>query len=375
MPDLRLEFVSDAPTLSTLRAEWNDLSARAERPSPCMTFDWFEAWWAAFGAPARPSVLAVRDSEGLRALAPMMLSWRREWGLDWRIASSCTNAHSAVGGVLVAERADECLDEMLRHFDGTQAEWDLLRFDYITKGMGLERLEERLRRRKWPYLVEQKRTGPVLDIDRPWDAFLQGLGKAFRESTLRKVRKALETGARVCIHSPAGDTDALVERAFDVAARSWSGRKGTAIMSTGQLSGFYRRLCSAAAREGWLCLAFLEQGGKDLAFELSLDYGGVRHNLKMAYDEECRSLSAGVVLRFHTLKDAFERGLRAFHFLGDREAHKDHWANRWEDHYRLTVFNRRAIPLARYFVSGPVRVRARRNPYLRRLWRLLRPSA
>lgn len=372
---MQLEVVSEFAALSALQPEWDALAVRAACESPALSFAWFQAWWPAFGDGAALRALIVRDAERLLALAPLMLQRQREWGYRWRLASSCTNAHSPVGGLLVAERQQECLDLILEHWERSADSWDLLRFDYITPGTGLAALQEALQRRGLAHLVRRKRTGPVLDIDRPWEESWQQLGRGFRESTRRKVRKALDAGARVSIHTAGADVAPLLERAFAVASRSWSGRAGTALGSSAALRQFYRSLCEAAARQEALCLAFLEREGEDLAFELSLDYAGARHNLKMAYAEEHGSLSPGLVLRYHVLRDAFERGLRAFHFLGDRERHKDHWASRWEDHCRLTVYNRRLLPTARYLVSGPFRARARRSPGLSRLKRWLRRGA
>lgn len=367
---MRVEVVRSPAGLAALHDAWNDLAARARPTTPALTPEWFLAWWGAFGGGAELHVLTVRDGERILALAPMMLTARREWGLRWRVASLMTNAHSPLGGVLLGERADQCLDEILRHFAGDAVPWDLLQLDHLVQGPDLDRLLERVKALGLPQLVETKRTAPVLDISGTWEHYLGERGRSFRESIRRKVKKAAQAGATASVHAGPADAEPLVERAFAVASRSWSGRHGTAINSTTDLASFYRGLAVNAARRGWLSLAFLECGGRDVAFEFNLDYAGARYNLKMAFDEAQGALSPGQVLRFHVLKDAFERGLGAFYFLGDREQHKDHWASRWDDHCRLTVYNHRLLPRARHLVRGPLWESARRIPYLRRLKRL-----
>jgi len=368
---MHVEVVRNPSELAALGEAWNDLAARATPASPALTLEWFLAWWEAFADGAELYVLSVRDGGRVLALAPLMLATRREWGFRWRVASLATNAHSPQAGLLLGERAGECLDEILRHFAGNVVPWDLLRLDHLVKGPELDRIVDRLRTLGLSHLVEVRRTAPALDISGGWEEFLGGRGRSFRDSIKRKVKKASKAGATVSVHAGRVDADPLVERAFAVASRSWSGRHGTAINSTRDLATFYRGLAARMARKGWLSLAFFERDGRDLAFELNLDYAGARHALKMAFDEAHGELSPGQVLRFHVLKDAFERGLGGFYFLGDREEHKDHWASRWDDHCRLTVYSHRFLPGARHLVRGPLWERARRIPYLRRLKRLL----
>ena len=210
-------------------------------------------------------------------------------------------------------------------------------------------------------------------INAPWDTFVEALDSSFQRALRRKLNKAARAGTRVTSYSPHNDSDSdsLIERAFSVASRSWKSRQGSAIMSTETLRRFYRGVARGGARGGWLRMAFLECEDRDIAFELNLDYGGSRFSIKMAYDDNYASLSPGVVLRYHVLKDAFEQKLNRFCFLGDREKHKSDWACGCERFGQVTVFNRRPIPMARYVVSGPVRRVLRKVRPLRALKRRL----
>lgn len=365
---MTVEVVDSVPRFSTLRAAWNDLCARAIRRTPTLTFEWLSAWWDAFGNDDELAIVIVRERERILAAVPLMRTMLSLGGIRWRVAASLTNNHSQIAGVLLSERPKECIDAILDHLRASWAPWHMLRLaDFCEGNASFQSFTGRLSARKWPYLVQPKRTAAVLTIDGEWDDYVAALGKRFRESMRRKARKASRSGATATVHSSAEDTDVLIDRAFDVASRSWKHERGSAIMSTEPLRRFYRNLARNSGRAGWLRMAFLSQERVDVGFELNLDYAGERYDLKMGFDEKYRWLSPGVVLRQHVLKNAFDEGLRKFHFLGDQEPHKDHWASEWEQYSLLTVFGRGILPKALYLTNGVLRERARRLRWLRAL--------
>jgi len=369
-----LKLVTETVGLESLQQPWNSLAAGMAYTNPSLTCEWFLAWWEAFGnAEESFEVVAVRDQERLRALAALCYGSRREWGLRWRVTGLATNKHTPAAAFLVEEPAAPAIDAILDHLGRCPSRWDIARFDHLASGEGapLRQIVESLERRGWPYIVQPTRQAPVLDILGGWDEYLRSLSPVFRESIRRKLRKAEKLGARASIHAGPLEAGSIVERVLSVAGRGWAHRIGTAIGSSEPLRRFYLGLAERAAARGWLSCAFLEHDGADVAFEFSLDYGAARYNLKMGYDERYAWLSPGLVLRWHVLKDSFDRGLRAFHFLGSRAAHKDHWARRWQDHARVTVYQRRPLPRARWFLEGPVRQGLRSLPLLRRVKALI----
>lgn len=363
-----MDSITQIEALEPLGQAWDDLAARHPRPNPALTLEWFLSWWEAFADPReRFEVVTASDPGGLRLLAPLQFRTQRQWGRRWRLTGFPTNAHTPATAVLSdGPGASELLLDHLQRHAGL---WEVARFDHLTLGPGgsAEPLLDAVRRLGWPHVVRPTRQAPVLDVEDGWDAYLASRSRSFRQSIRRKVRKAEEAGARVSIHVGSVPAAPLVERAFRVSEHSWAQRLGTAISSTPTLRRFYAGLAERASARGWLSIAFLEHQGKDIAFELSLDYAGARYNLKMGFDEGHAALAPGVVLRHHVLRDSFERKLAAFHFLGDREAHKDHWATRWQDHVCVLVYGRSLPARGRHFLEGPLRQRLARSALLRRI--------
>src|SRR5687767_5122557 len=79
-----VEVVSDYELLVGLRPEWEALLARSGADHPFMSHDWICAWWESFGAGKTLYVLLVRSAGTLVAVAPLMLSEERMFGLRVR---------------------------------------------------------------------------------------------------------------------------------------------------------------------------------------------------------------------------------------------------------------------------------------------------
>ena len=134
---LCVEVINDDDAFAALQPSWNALCVQTAHPSPAMTFEWLKAWWEAFGTGATLHVLVVRGGERVLAAMPMMLHMRREAGLRWRVVSLLANEHSPVGGFLLSERPDECIDRILHHFRKISGSWDLLQFrELLADGAG-----------------------------------------------------------------------------------------------------------------------------------------------------------------------------------------------------------------------------------------------
>ncbi len=365
---VQLELITQLDRLEPLRHAWDHLAARHPQPNPALTYEWFCSWWEAFANPLdRVEVVAAREHGEIQLLAPLVFGTRREWGLRGRGTGFPTKAHHPDAAALLEPPA--AIDVLLDHLESVSEKWEVARFDHLADGEGgtARLLLEALQRRRWPHLANLTRQAPVLDVESGWEEYLGTRSASFRQSIRRKVRKAEEAGARVSLHAGPIAPAPLVERAFRVAERGWAHGRGTAIASSPTLRHFYAGLAERAAARGWLNFAFLEHDGTDIAFEFSLDYAGACYNLKMGYDEGYAALAPGLVLRHHVLRNCFERGQVAFHFLGEREAHKDHWATRWQDHVCVTVYGRRPLARGRHLLEGPLRRQLRRWALLRRI--------
>jgi len=176
------------------------------------------------------------------------------------------------------------------------------------------------------------RAMPRIALDASWRVPEAKLSARRRSDLKRMARIAGEFGAvtyEIAAPGPA-DMDALVDEAFEVEARNWKGRAGTAMASVAPVAAFYRAYARRAAAAGILRLAFLRINGLAAAMQFAVQCDQAFWLLKIGYVDEFKRCSPGNLLMRHTIAHAADAGLGAFEFLGK----ESEWTRLWTDEAR-----------------------------------------
>ena len=186
------------------------------------------------------------------------------------------------------------------------------------------------------------RASPRIALDASWQQPEMKLSSRRRSDLKRMGRIGGEFGAVTYdIAAPGPESvDALVDEAFDVEARNWKGRAGTAIASVAPVANFYRAYARRAAAAGMLRLAFLRVDGVAAAMQFAVQCDNAFWLLKIGYVDDFRRCSPGNLLMRHTIAHAAGAGLGAFEFLGK----ESEWTRLWSDQAR-PVSSLRLYPL------------------------------
>jgi CelD/BcsL family acetyltransferase involved in cellulose biosynthesis len=172
-----------------------------------------------------------------------------------------------------------------------------------------------------------------------WAAYERGLSANVRKDVRRRRRRLEELG-EVAVEVADGQErlEELLDEGFRVEAAGWKGEEGSAILSDERTRRFYTDVARWAAGRGWLRLSFLRLDGRAVAFEYSLEQGGVFSCVKGGYDGAYARFSPGRVISHALLERAFARGLTRFDLLGADEAYKRAWTGTTRDLQLLQAF-------------------------------------
>ncbi len=138
--------------------------------------------------------------------------------------------------------------------------------------------------------------------------------------------------------------DAALEQGLRIEAAGWKAREGTAMASRPDTLRFYSTFAHRAASRGWLRLHFLAVGGRPIAFSYCLCFGKTVYLVKQGYDQAFGPYSPGTLHAAVVLKDAFDRGMGEFDFLGDDDPWKLEWTATTRAHRWLFIFADRLKP-------------------------------
>jgi CelD/BcsL family acetyltransferase involved in cellulose biosynthesis len=192
----------------------------------------------------------------------------------------------------------------------------------------------------------------VIDTARTYDALLESVSKNLRANLRKAARKLQEAGAmRISRETglPTDDADARARVRFAyetflaLEGSGWKGEGGTAsaIALNASTRAFYAQLIDSASEAFLPEIAILWQGTQPLAAQFSLEVAGMKHVLKVGYDEQAKRLSPGHVLLAHIVEAACASGLQGVNLVIEQPWH-DVWRPQRHETYAGVRFRSRA---------------------------------
>jgi CelD/BcsL family acetyltransferase involved in cellulose biosynthesis len=316
----RLELVQlrSPQQVRAAAAAWDRLWQRSPVCSALFRAEMTAQWLEQFAAAEQIQVLAVaRDGE---FLAMLPLAGRRVRRF-LRVGDLPINCWSPSGELLLDDGPEqaETLDLLIDGLRGVP--WPLVWFDTIP-----------YREPRWQaFLAAAARGGCMTQVCpryRIGQVELQA-GPGGHEArwsknhrrNLRKDERRLQSlgPLRLVVHRQwNGDLPVeLLHRGFEIEDHSWKGPAGTSVLRTPGMFEFFLRQARQLAAWGSLRLAFLEHGGRPIAFEYGWLAKGVYYSYKVGYDPEFATYGPGHLLRLYLLRElAAEPDVRLVDFHG-----------------------------------------------------------
>ena len=337
--EIRVETISDYQEFLDLEPVWNEVAQAAGLDHPFLEHTWVRTWWECFGAGSRLQILVLRAGDQTLAIAPLIQTPIRMWGIKVRRLGFFYNAHVPRADFLIAQRREEVYRALWSHLSQSST-WDLLQLCQIPEGSAtLEAIAGLAGQDQCHTVTWVSGASPYLAIT-SWERYVDSLPAKHR-ANLRNRLKRLNGIGKVAVETiDSGEMVAdAVEAGVQLEAAAWKGEAGTAIASDQDVSRFYSTLAQRAAERGWMRLHFLQSGPQRVAFDYSLSYKSRIHLLKSGYDPAFAPYSPSNLLLFLILQDMFGRGdVTGYDFLGETADWKLQWTKDARPNYWLFVF-------------------------------------
>ena len=343
------EFLADIERPDLVDA-WDEISRLGGCPGVFACRPWVSAWAAAFRADAEPEVAVARENGTVVGILPL---FRRS---DRRLTTHVNFLSHRGEMTALPGRETEALRAVL---GAARSRGDTIALRGLPGGSPTRAaVRETAAGAGYVETVREGRSSPVVDVQDSWDAYYASRPRKVTHEWERKIRKLGRAGDVVVGNGHADDTDALVGAFADIEDASWKHETGTSIRGRG-MESFYRDVSRRLAEAGWLHPWWVELDGRMIAFLYGVEVGGTYYALKTSYLTETRKLSPGVLLFRDAIRDAFERGLARFDFVGQPARWKDEWATGRLAHDDVTLHPDDAAGRARAVVEGCLKPAAR----------------
>lgn len=347
--------VEPVASLEAARDGWDGLAEAAGNPFG--TFAWTQTWWEHYGGGRELAVRRVRDRDGrLAAILPLYRADRSGVRLLRFLGHGAADLH----GPLCAEADRALAAAALRDAAHELGPAGVLLAERLAGGEGAAgALDGR---------VVRVEPSPVLAVEgRSWEEWLQSKSSNLRQQVRRMERRlAREHELAFRLTEDPSRLEEDLDTLFRLHDARWAAEGGTDAFSADRRA-FHRAFAARALEQGWLRLWTADVDGSPAAAWYGLRHAGRDWYYQLGRDPRWDAAKIGFVLLVHTIRDAFEDGLQAYHFGLGGEEYKSRFAS--ADPGLETVVAGRAaavrvaagaIGVARRLPGGPRRLIARR---------------
>ena len=296
-------------------AAWDRLVAGSRLRAPFLTWTWQREWTRAFAAARRLEIRRVEDAEG-RLVAVLPLH-EVEPGVLKLIGGADISDYLDL--IALAGHEEEAWMALLQSRAAERVVWDLHAVPRASPTVTLLPQLAAACGLSTSITVEER--CPVLTLPSSWEEYLASLGGKHRHELARKMRR-LEREApevRATCASHAAELENRLGDFFDLHRRS---RTGKARFMDARMEAFFRRVTTALVEHGSARLWFLDTASGPIASFITLEWADTVGLYNSGFHPDRATLSPGVVLLGHLIRDAIGRGMRRFDFLRGEERYK-----------------------------------------------------
>ena len=329
--------LSDALALGP--AVWDAVLARAELPSPFMSWAWHRAW--ADSAPAADvaasDVLVLRGAGGaVQALLPVLL--RRipfhrvpVRALTWAIGDLGCPDHL---DVLADPAADVgALAPVLEDLP-----WHLLNLSNLAPNAATaRRLCESIAGHGYALRRQALFACPYLELCDDWERYLATLTRTRRQTLRRKERNLQRHHSMAIVDYEGHRLSEGWSRLVRLHERRWEGGGGGAFQDL-SLRRLHRRFATELAARQQLWLTTLDLDGETAAAWYGFTLRDTVYFYQSGRDPRWDRESVGLVLMAAMIRRAIERGYRRLDFLRGEDGYKRLWTDARRCTEEITVF-------------------------------------
>ncbi len=323
---MKVERISNLTAMR--QGDWEDLLIQSGNKSLFMTWIWLTTWWEVYGADHELWWLNVKDNDGsLMGSAPLYLRRHRN-GLilphrELRFIGTGAPVSPEHLDILAAPGKSAIVLPAINDFLSEQAEdWDVLLLTDLTdkEGSGTA-LELRPVEDQFPM-------APYIPLPASWEEYFKSLGKWLRRTITRQRNKQTrEMEMSFQVWSPKQES---FESAFTKFEKLYALRKESMkVENKFEVSAGYRKfhrlLAFRFSAKGWLNLAFLKIGTREVACEYTFKYRDALYSYQSGFDPEFGKNNVFKVLRSYVIENAIQQGVKEFDLLRGEEAYKYDW--------------------------------------------------
>jgi CelD/BcsL family acetyltransferase involved in cellulose biosynthesis len=325
--------------------EWTELCEEGASNEPFFRPEWFTVFVENFEKEIL--LLTVRRAGKLRAVLPLAKRKGNLHGIPVKSLEAVYNLNTQrfdlIHGADETER-EEIVKAVWREIK-RQAKWSVLEFRQVKKDSWLNDLLAVAESENYHTGIWQMDGAPFVnfpqgdDKEKLVEEYFSSLKKHFRRDLKRRLSRLKEQSAVEFVVTR-GYQPELMQKFFELEARSWKGRIGTAVACDPKVVKLHDDFARAVAAKNALFIYELKFDGKTIAMSINIMYDRKTIFWKTSFDEEYKRFSPGNLVIREFLVDAIRNDSVELDMLSPATDYKRVWASGEHEHVAFYIFQR-----------------------------------
>lgn len=325
--------------------EWTSLCEECASNEPFLRPEWFSAFVKNFESEIL--LLTVRRGGKLRAVLPLVQKKEMLHGVPVRKLQAVFNLQTQrfdlIHGADESERK-EIIQAIWKEIK-KQKKWQVLEFRLVKKDSWFNDLLAFAEKENYQTGVWQMDSAPFIalpqgvDKEKLTEEFSKSLKRHFRQELRRRLKRLKEIGAVEFVTTREYSPE-LMKKYFDLEARSWKGRGGTAASCDERAEKLHEDFARAVADKNALSIYELKLDSETIAMSINIKYAEKTVFWKTSFDENYSRYSPGNLLIQHFLNDCIRNSSTELDMLSPATDYKKVWATGEREHAAFYVFQR-----------------------------------
>ena len=325
-------LVGGIEIIGKLYAEWIVLCEEGASNHPFLRPEWFAAFVGAFEKEIQ--LLTVRNGGSLQAILPLVKKKGNLHGIPVRKLQAVFNLNTQrfdlIHGTDETKRKDIIMS--LWEEIKKQPKWQVLEIRMVDKDSWLNDLLTEAEKENYPTGIWHMESAPFITLpqfenkEKTVDEYFKNLSKKRKQDLNRRLRRLKELG-KVEFVVTRGYSPELMQRYFELEAKGWKGRGGTAVADDAKVVKLHDDYARAVAEKDALFIYELKLNNETIAMQLRIMYNKRTMCWKTAYDEEYAAFSPGNLLFSEFIRDCLRNNSQEVDLLSPPSVSKNIWAS------------------------------------------------
>jgi CelD/BcsL family acetyltransferase involved in cellulose biosynthesis len=327
---LRVEIISDLPSMHDIKEEWNELSSRFK--TPLLDHEWFVSCAETLYPENDLRIFLLRRTGKIEAIAPLVLS--RKGPVRYLQILGVTTLYEPAGllykDIAALQRLLEAIIQygypvVLERIPRDSPVWNELQQFRYTRTLCFRR---------------RTASSGYLQLTGTWDDFFQRMPASRRTDFRRIRRRADELGsvAFSLLEQDSRELEGVLRTAFAIEASGWKRDGSTAVLAKPLLHDFFSTYLQRICEQGKLRVFFMHIDEEPIAMHLAVEHADRLWILKIGYRQEWSKVSPGLQVCLESIRYAIEHHVPYYEFLGTEEEWQHAWPVQLHTYDVLLVF-------------------------------------